>query len=203
MERVTGFEPVFPVWETGVLPLDDTRVSTSGGIRTLATRLRGGCSTYELRRRVPPLMRAGGASPLRFSCQRAAAHCEWGGWELNPEGPVGLRLYRPTRLRNALRPQMGEAGNARGREPFREPGLRRTASRLEAEHQKRLGCGSQSKDPRKPRFTTGDWQYRDCEEGAGKALTRTLRKPAGLLWCFGFIVPGFIVVVRIVTAPFT
>ena len=98
---------------------------------------------------------------------------------------------------------MGEAGNARGREPFREPGLRRTASRLEAEHQKRLGYGSQSKDPRKPRFTTGNWQYRDCEEGAGKALMRTLRKPAGLLWCFGFIVPGFIVVVRIVTAPFT
>lgn len=109
---------------------------------------------------------------------------------MNPEGPAGLRLYRPTRLRNALRPQMGEAGNARGREPFREPGLRRTASRLEAEHQKRLGYGSR-------------WRYRDCEEGAGKALTRTLRKPAGLLWCFGFIVPGFIVVVRIVTAPFT
>ena len=97
---------------------------------------------------------------------------------------------------------MGEAGNARGREPFREPGLHRAASRLEAEHQKRLGYGSQSKDPREPRFTTGDWLYRDCEEGAGKALTRTLRKPAGLLCCFGFIVPGFIVVVRIVTAPF-
>ena len=57
VERVTGFEPVFPVWETGVLPLDDTRVSTSGGIRTLATRVRAGCSANELRRRVllPPL----------------------------------------------------------------------------------------------------------------------------------------------------
>ncbi len=25
MKRVTGFEPVFPAWEAGVLPLDDTR----------------------------------------------------------------------------------------------------------------------------------------------------------------------------------
>ena len=176
MKRVTGFEPVFPVWETGVLPLDDTRVSTSGGIRTLATRLRGGCSTDELRRRVPPLVRADGASPLRFSCQRAAAYfaLRVGTLGVEPSGPR-LRLYRPARLRNALRPQMGEAGNARGREPFREPGLRRAASHLEAEHQKRLGYGNQSKDPRNPRFTLGDWQYRDCEEGACRALTRTLR----------------------------
>lgn len=26
VKRVTGFEPVLPVWKTGVLPLDDTRV---------------------------------------------------------------------------------------------------------------------------------------------------------------------------------
>ena len=49
-ERVTGFEPVFPAWEAGVLPLDDTRVDTPGGTRTLTVRLRGGCSTRELRR---------------------------------------------------------------------------------------------------------------------------------------------------------
>lgn len=26
VKRVTGFEPVLPAWETGILPLDDTRV---------------------------------------------------------------------------------------------------------------------------------------------------------------------------------
>lgn len=51
MKRTTGFEPVSSAWGAEVLPLDDIRVSTSGGIRTLAGRLRGGCSTDELRRR--------------------------------------------------------------------------------------------------------------------------------------------------------
>lgn len=55
MKRVTGFEPVSLVWETSILPLDDARATasdTSGGIRTLAVRLRGGCSSNELRRRL-------------------------------------------------------------------------------------------------------------------------------------------------------
>src|SRR5215217_64195 len=79
VKRVTGFEPVSTVWETAILPLDDTRVataaasSTSGGIRTLAVRLRGGCSTHELRRHFAATpVRAGGVhSRRRFSCQRA------------------------------------------------------------------------------------------------------------------------------------
>lgn len=59
---MTGFEPVLPVWDTGVLPLDDIRVrSTSGGNRTLTGRLRGGCSTVELRRRESAPETAGGA----------------------------------------------------------------------------------------------------------------------------------------------
>jgi hypothetical protein len=125
-------------------------------------------------------------------------HCEWGCWELNPEGLVGLRLYRPTRLRNALRPRMDEAGNARGRDPFGSPASFAAASRIrEAERQKRPGYG-QSKDPRERRPTTGYNGYRDCEWGAG--LGRTLAKPV-CPGCFGFSVLGFIIV-RIVTAPF-
>ena len=118
-ERVTGFEPVFPVWETGVLPLDDTRVEPPPEGLEPSPSARGADA--------PSGSGGGGCRP---SCGRAALHhCDsvvrephrvWGCWESNPAGQ-GLRLYRPARLRNALHPQEIETENARGQDPFGNP----------------------------------------------------------------------------------